>query len=51
MEFLLHGLAEYSQVSKAHLDNGFEFKDMFKSLFSAEFDDEDDDLNDNNTRY
>lgn len=50
MEFLLHGLAEFSQVSKAHLDNGFEFKDMFNSLFSAEFDDEDDDLTDNN-RY
>ncbi|HXI00926.1 MAG TPA: sigma 54-interacting transcriptional regulator [Sphingobacteriaceae bacterium] len=48
MEFLLHGLAEFSQVSKTYLDNGFEFKDMFNSLFSAEFDDEDEDYSDNN---
>jgi magnesium chelatase subunit I len=50
MEFLLHGLAEFSQVSKSYLDNGFEFKDMFNSLFSSEFDDEDEDYTDNN-RY
>jgi magnesium chelatase subunit I len=52
MEFLLHGLAEFSQVSKTYLDNGFEFKDMFNSLFSSQFDEEDDDeYNDNNLRY
>ena len=50
MEFLLHGLAEYSQVSKAFLDNGFTFADMFNSLFSAEFGDEDDDYDDNSRR-
>lgn len=40
MEFLLHGLAEFSQLSKSYLDNGYSFKDMFDSLFNAEFDDE-----------
>ena len=50
MEFLLHGLAEYSQVSKAFLDNGFTFADMFNSLFSADFGDEDDDYEDNSRR-
>ncbi len=42
MEFLLHGLAEFSQLSKSYLDNGFAFKDMFDSLFNAEFDEDDD---------
>ena len=51
MEFLLHGLAEFSQVSKTYLENGYEFKDMFNSLFSSSFDDEDDEYNDNNLRY
>ncbi|HEY0895746.1 MAG TPA: sigma 54-interacting transcriptional regulator [Sphingobacteriaceae bacterium] len=51
MEFLLHGLAEFSQVSKTYLENGYEFKDMFNSLFSSQFDDEDDEYNDNNLRY
>jgi magnesium chelatase subunit I len=44
MEFVLHGLAEFSLVSKGFLEKGFEFKDMFNSLFSSEFaDDEDED--------
>ena len=51
MEFLLHGLAEYSQVSKAFLDNGFAFTDMFNSLFSTEFGNEDDDYTDDKGRY
>lgn len=42
MEFLLHGLAEFSQLGKGLLDNGFVFKDMFNSLFNAEFDEDDD---------
>lgn len=52
MEFLLHGLAEFSLINKSFLDNGFSFADMFNSLFNAEFeeDDEDEDYNDN-TRY
>lgn len=52
MEFLLHGLAEYSQISKSYLDNGFAFKDMFGSLFSTRFGDEDDDeFDDDQRRY
>ena len=42
MEFVLHGLAEFSLVSKGFLEKGFEFKDMFNSLFSSEFADDDD---------
>jgi magnesium chelatase subunit I len=44
MEFVLHGLAEHSQLNKNYLDGGFGFSDMFDSLFNAgEFEDEDDD--------
>ncbi len=47
MEFVLHGLAEFSMLSKGYLDNGFQFKDMFNSLFSTEFaDDDEDDVDD-----
>ena len=42
MEFVLHGLAEYSQLSKGFLDNGFGFSDMFESLFNVDMDDDDD---------
>lgn len=41
MEFVLHGLAEYSQLSKNFLNGGFGFTDMFGSLFNAEFNEED----------
>ncbi|MCJ8212084.1 sigma 54-interacting transcriptional regulator [Mucilaginibacter sp. RS28] len=41
MEFILHGLAEFSQLSKGYLDNGFAFADMFDSLFNLEADDND----------
>ena len=43
MEFVLHGLAEYSQLSKKYLQSGFGFSDMFDSLFSAGLEDDDDD--------
>src|SRR6201996_1250552 len=46
MEFVLHGLAEFSQLSKGFLDNGFAFSDMFNSLFNLEPDDDDIDLDD-----
>jgi len=46
MEFILHGLAEYSQLSKGYLDNGFAFGDMFNSLFNVEFEDDDTEDND-----
>ena len=49
MEFALHGLAEYSQLSKKMLDTGLQFKDLFSSMFEMgaeeddEFEDEEDD--------
>lgn len=46
MEFILHGLAEFSQLSKGFLDNGFAFADMFSSLFNMEPDEDDIDLDD-----
>ena len=33
MEFALHGLAEFSQLSKKVLDTGLQFKDLFSSMF------------------
>jgi magnesium chelatase subunit I len=42
MEFVLHGLAEYSQLSKDFLEGGFGFSDMFESLFTADPDEDDD---------
>ncbi len=42
MEFVLHGLAEYSQLNKNYVSGGFGFSDMFGSLFNAEFDSEED---------
>jgi magnesium chelatase subunit I len=41
MEFVLHGLAEFSQLNKGFLDKGFTFADMFDSLFNLQADDED----------
>jgi len=40
MEFVLHGLAEFSQLNKGFLDNGFAFSDMFDSLFNMQPDDD-----------
>jgi len=34
MEFALHGLAEYSQLSKNQLTTGTQFKDLLSSMFS-----------------
>ena len=42
MEFVLHGLAEYSQVSKNYINGGFGFADMFDSLFNIDLEDEED---------
>ena len=42
MEFVLHGLAEYSQLNKNYVSGGFGFSDMFGSLFNAEFNSEED---------
>ena len=46
MEFVLHGLSEFSQLNKGFLDNGFAFSDMFNSLFNLQPDDDDIDLDD-----
>ncbi|MDN3203921.1 magnesium chelatase [Algoriphagus sediminis] len=42
MEFALHGLAEYSQLSKSLLDTGLQFKDLFSSMFNMGMGDDDD---------
>lgn len=34
MEFALHGLAEYSQISKHNLTAGNQFKDLLSSMFT-----------------
>jgi magnesium chelatase subunit I len=41
MEFVLHGLAEFSMLSKFRLENGLQFKDMLSSMFTAPQDDDD----------
>ncbi len=43
MEFILHGLSEYSMLSKFRLENGLQFKDMLSSMFSISSKEEDDD--------
>ena len=50
MEFVLHGLSEFSQLNKGFLDNGFAFSDMFNSLFNMQPDD-DDELDMDDDRY
>jgi magnesium chelatase subunit I len=45
MEFILHGLAEFSLISKKTLERGLQFKDLTDSLFNLEdfkFDEEED---------
>ncbi|MDX2196297.1 MAG: magnesium chelatase [Cytophagales bacterium] len=45
MEFLLHGIAEYSLISKNRLETGVHFKDLLSSIFnpsSLHFDDDED---------
>jgi len=41
MEFILHGLAEYSMLSKFRLEYGIQFKDMLSSMFSMNNDEDD----------
>lgn len=40
MEFVLHGLAEYSLIGKAVMDSSIEFSDVMNQLFSADNDDD-----------
>ncbi len=42
MEFALHGLAEYSLISKHRLERGLQFKDLISGMFNMEKGDEDD---------
>jgi magnesium chelatase subunit I len=49
MEFLLHGLAEYSLISKQHVEFGLQFKDMISTMFTRET--ENDDFNDEDYTY
>ncbi len=41
MEFALHGLAEYSLISKHNLTSGLQFKDLLSSMFSSPKDEDD----------
>jgi len=50
MEFVLHGLAEHSQLSKNVWNDGFTFSDMLGSLFQSSFEDDDEDLEDDDFR-
>ncbi|MDR3668400.1 MAG: magnesium chelatase [Ignavibacteriaceae bacterium] len=46
MEFILHGLAEYSLLSKFKLESGVQFKDMLSSMFTNETEESDGDPED-----
>lgn len=41
MEFALHGLSEFSQISKHRLDRGMQFKDLMGSMFTLDQSEED----------
>ncbi len=46
MEFALHGLAEYSQLSKKQLTTGIQFKDLLSGMFSMPDYEDDDEFDD-----
>ncbi len=46
MEFALHGLAEYSQISKNNLVKGLQFKDLLSGMFSIPTEEESEDEDD-----
>jgi len=52
MEFALHGLAEYSLISKHNLTKGQQFKDLLSSMFTLpkESREEEDDAEDDSTK-
>ena len=39
MEFVLHGLSEFSQISKKNIVSGLQFKDLLSSMFTMEKED------------
>src|SRR5690606_10360299 len=45
MEFMLHGLSEYSLLSKFRLEYGVQFKDMLSSMFTMSSEEDEDDEN------
>lgn len=45
MEFALHGLAEFSLLSKHELEKGMQFKDLISGMFSMPEDDDAEDFN------
>lgn len=45
MEFALHGLAEYSYLSKHLLESGMQFRDLLSSMFTNDEDEEDEPFN------
>ncbi|MGB3468746.1 MAG: sigma 54-interacting transcriptional regulator [Cyclobacteriaceae bacterium] len=45
MEFALHGLAEFSLLSKHELEKGMQFKDLISSMFNMPGEEENDDFN------
>lgn len=51
MEFALHGLAEYSLISKHHLTTGHQFKDLLSSMFSIAKDEDNEDDEDNDEAF
>lgn len=44
MEFALHGLAEFSQLSKHELEKGMQFKDLISGMFSMPEEEDSDDF-------
>ena len=42
MEFVLHGLTEYSLLSRFRMESGIQFKDMLSSMFTMSSEDEND---------
>jgi magnesium chelatase subunit I len=47
MEFLLHGLSEFSLLSKEHIASGLKFSDMLSSMFSIKDEEDDSDGEEN----
>ena len=46
MEFALHGLAEFSVLSKHIIDSGMQFQDLLSGMFSTSEEEDDEDLDD-----
>ncbi len=51
MEFVLHGLTEYSLLSRFRMENGIKFKDMLSSMFTMSSEDENDEPDNDSDFY